>query len=60
MNLKKQFKEGLFTNNPILVQQLGLCATMAITTSLCAKAVATAKSSTAMTVSRFIQNPSVS
>ena len=34
MNVKKQFKEGLITNNPILVQQLGLCATMAITTSL--------------------------
>ncbi|MBR5704571.1 MAG: electron transport complex subunit E [Deltaproteobacteria bacterium] len=34
MSIKKQFKEGLITNNPILVQQLGLCATMAITSSL--------------------------
>ena len=34
MNFKKQLKEGVITNNPILVQQLGMCATMAITTSL--------------------------
>ena len=34
MNPKKQFTEGLITNNPVLVQQIGMCATMAITTSL--------------------------
>ena len=34
MNIKQQFKEGLVTNNPVLVQLLGMCATMAITTSL--------------------------
>ena len=34
MDHKKQFLEGLTTNNPVLVQQIGLCATMAITTSL--------------------------
>ena len=34
MNIKKQFKEGLITNNPVLVQLIGLCATMAITTTL--------------------------
>ncbi|MGI5977372.1 MAG: electron transport complex subunit RsxE [Candidatus Limivicinus sp.] len=34
MNIKKQFKEGLITNNPIFVQQIGMCATMAITTTL--------------------------
>ena len=34
MNIKNQFKEGLITNNPVLVQQIGMCATMAITTSL--------------------------
>ncbi len=34
MNPKKQFVEGLTTNNPVLVQQIGMCATMAITTSL--------------------------
>lgn len=34
MNVKQQFKEGLITNNPVLVQQIGMCATMAITTSL--------------------------
>ena len=34
MNPKKQFIEGLTTNNPVLVQQIGMCATMAITTSL--------------------------
>jgi len=34
MNIKKQFSEGLVTNNPVLVQQIGMCATMAITTSL--------------------------
>ena len=34
MNPKKQFTEGLITNNPVLVQQIGMCATMAITTTL--------------------------
>ena len=34
MNIKNQFKEGLVTNNPVLVQLIGMCATMAITTSL--------------------------
>ena len=34
MNIKQQFKEGLVTNNPVLVQLVGMCATMAITTSL--------------------------
>ena len=33
MNLGKQFKEGLITNNPVLVQVLGMCSTMAITTA---------------------------
>lgn len=33
MNIGKQFKEGLVTNNPVLVQLLGMCSTMAITTS---------------------------
>ena len=33
MNLGKQLKEGLLTQNPVLVQMLGLCSTMAITTS---------------------------
>ena len=34
MNIRKQFQEGLITNNPVLVQQIGMCATMAITTTL--------------------------
>ena len=34
MNVKKQFKDGLITNNPVLVQLLGMCSTMAITTTL--------------------------
>ena len=34
MNRKQQLFEGLFTNNPVLVQQIGLCATMAISTTL--------------------------
>lgn len=34
MSIKQQFKEGLITNNPVLVQLLGMCSTMAITTSL--------------------------
>ena len=34
MNLGKQLKEGLLTQNPVLVQMLGLCSTMAITTSI--------------------------
>ena len=33
MNRKKQFMEGLLTQNPVLVQVLGMCSTMAITTS---------------------------
>ena len=33
MNRKKQFLEGLLTQNPVLVQVLGMCSTMAITTS---------------------------
>ena len=34
MNAKKQLKEGLLTQNPVLVQLLGMCSTMAITTSI--------------------------
>ncbi len=34
MNIGKQLKEGLLTQNPVLVQMLGLCSTMAITTSI--------------------------
>ena len=34
MNFGKQFKEGLLTKNPVLVQLLGMCSTLAITTSL--------------------------
>ena len=34
MNLKKQFYEGLLTKNPVTVQLLGMCSTLAITTSL--------------------------
>ena len=34
MDLKKQFKEGLLTKNPVTVQLLGMCSTLAITTSL--------------------------
>ncbi len=33
MNFSKQFKEGLISQNPVLVQLLGMCSTMAITTS---------------------------
>ena len=34
MNLKQQFREGLLTKNPVTVQLLGMCSTLAITTSL--------------------------
>ena len=34
MNVKKQFEEGLLTKNPVLVQLLGMCSVLAITTSL--------------------------
>ena len=34
MDFKKQFKDGLLTKNPVLVQLLGLCPVLAITTSL--------------------------
>ena len=33
MNFGKQLKEGLISQNPVLVQLLGMCSTMAITTS---------------------------
>ena len=34
MNFGKQLKEGVITNNPVLVQILGMCPTLAVTTSL--------------------------
>lgn len=34
MNVKKQFMEGLITQNPVLVQLLGMCSVLAITTTL--------------------------
>lgn len=34
MDIKKQFREGLLTKNPVLAQLLGLCSTLAITTNL--------------------------
>ena len=34
MNFKRQLKEGLITQNPVLVQLLGMCSTMAITPSI--------------------------
>lgn len=33
MNAGKQIKEGLWSQNPVLVQLLGMCSTLAITTS---------------------------
>ena len=33
MNFSKQLKDGLISQNPVLVQLLGMCSTMAITTS---------------------------
>lgn len=34
MNVKKQFWEGLITQNPVFVQLLGMCPMLAITTSM--------------------------
>ena len=34
MDWKKQFEEGLLSKNPVLVQLLGMCSVLAITTSL--------------------------
>ena len=34
MNFKRQLREGLLTKNPVLAQLLGMCSTLAITTSL--------------------------
>ena len=34
MNVGKQLKEGLISQNPVLVQLLGMCSTLAITTSV--------------------------
>ena len=33
-NIFKQFKEGILTNNPVLVQLIGMCPTLATSTSL--------------------------
>ena len=34
MDFKRQFREGLLTKNPVFAQLLGMCSTLAITTSL--------------------------
>lgn len=34
MNIKKQFSDGLFFQNPVTVQLLGMCSVLAITTTL--------------------------
>lgn len=34
MNIKEQFKEGLFSNNPVLVQLIGLCSVLAISVTV--------------------------
>ena len=34
MNFKKQLREGILTKNPVFVQLLGMCSTLAITTSM--------------------------
>ena len=34
MNFKQQLKDGLLRKNPVLAQLLGMCSTMAITTTL--------------------------
>ena len=34
MNIGKQIKEGLITQHPVLVQLLGMCSTLAITTTV--------------------------
>ena len=34
MNWKTQFEEGLLSKNPVFVQLLGMCSTLAITTSM--------------------------
>ena len=34
MNFGKQLKEGLISQNPVLVQLLGMCSTLAITTTI--------------------------
>ena len=34
MNIGKQLKDGFLTHNPVLVQLLGMCSTLAITTTI--------------------------
>ena len=34
MNLRKVFTDGIFKNNPILIQLIGLCSVLAVTTSV--------------------------
>ncbi|MBQ2650720.1 MAG: electron transporter RnfE, partial [Clostridia bacterium] len=33
-NFKQQLKEGILTNNPIFVQLIGMCSTLAVSTTL--------------------------
>ncbi|MDY3052136.1 MAG: electron transport complex subunit RsxE [Ndongobacter sp.] len=34
MKISEQFKEGLFSNNPVLVQLIGLCSVLAVSSSV--------------------------
>ena len=34
MKIGKQFRDGLINDNPVLIQLLGMCSTLAITTTL--------------------------
>ena len=34
MKLKKIFFDGIFANNPVLVQLVGMCSVLAVTTSV--------------------------
>ena len=34
MKLKKIFFDGIFSNNPVLVQLVGMCSVLAVTTSV--------------------------
>ncbi len=34
MNIRQMIKENIFTNNPILIQVLGICSTLAVTNSV--------------------------
>ena len=54
MNIGKQLKDGFLTQNPVLVQLLGMCSTLAITTTIANGIVMGASVTIILTLSNVI------